>query len=355
MRCAETGRPSRSKISSFKRSWITGLTKSPGKPVPSPRQRPGSLYPRSRLLLCWTARTRPGRTSRSSRTHKKKKRKYSSPSSYDSSSFGSSPRTSPHRGRRHRSPEPRHRHHSRHCHHSRHRSRRSRSGDRRPTSSVSATPARASGSGLPADSLSLEQLLQQTFARFSAAKTALLAFPFPGISCGDGTCASRSSPASKGAHPCGRTAVMLLCAAPLVAPPSITWMLAPPRPRISPLGSPVRSARPQATDDEEVLSEHSGLEVHAQDDGPLDRDIEMQVEEPIPAPIPPPRPVPVQAALDTVSLGDPDDLPSDVSAWQATWSGDKFRFRVQARIQETRDGPSPGVSDHAGSNPFPDC
>ena len=65
VRCAETGRrrfgrPSRSRISSFKRSGITGLTKSPGKPVPSPRQRPGSRYPRSRLLLCWTARTRLG-------------------------------------------------------------------------------------------------------------------------------------------------------------------------------------------------------------------------------------------------------------------------------------------------------
>ena len=72
MRCAETGRrrsgrPSRSKISSFKRSRITGLRKSPGKPVPSPRQRPGSRYPRSRLLLCWTARTRPGLRPRAGR------------------------------------------------------------------------------------------------------------------------------------------------------------------------------------------------------------------------------------------------------------------------------------------------
>ena len=63
VRCAVTGRrrsgrPSRPKISSFKRSGITGLC--PGKPLPSPRQRPGSRYPRSRLLLCWTARTRPG-------------------------------------------------------------------------------------------------------------------------------------------------------------------------------------------------------------------------------------------------------------------------------------------------------
>ena len=85
-----------------------------------------------------------------------------------------------------------------------------------------------------------------------------------------------------------------------------------------------------------MLSEHSGLEVHAQDDGLLDRDIEMQVEEPIPAPTPPPRPVPVQPALDTVSLGDPDDLPGDVNAWRATWAGEKFKFRVPARIQETR-------------------
>ena len=62
----------------------------------------------------------------------------------------------------------------------------------------------------------------------------------------------------------------------------------------------------------------------------------MQVEEPIPAPTPPPRPVPVQPALDTVSLGDPDDLPGDVNAWRATWAGEKFKFRVPARIQETR-------------------
>lgn len=70
MRCAVTGRrrsgrPSRPKISSFKRSGITGLC--PGKPVPSPRQRPGSRYPRSRLLLCWTARTRPGLRPRTGR------------------------------------------------------------------------------------------------------------------------------------------------------------------------------------------------------------------------------------------------------------------------------------------------
>ena len=47
-------------------------------------------------------------------------------------------------------------------------------------------------------------------------------------------------------------------------------------------------------------------------------------------------PVPVQPALDTVSLGDPDDLPGDVNAWRATWAGEKFKFRVPARIQETR-------------------
>ena len=46
---------------------ITGLRKSPGKPVPSPRQRPGSRYPRSRRLLCWTARTRPGLRPRTGR------------------------------------------------------------------------------------------------------------------------------------------------------------------------------------------------------------------------------------------------------------------------------------------------
>ena len=129
---------------------------------------------------------------------------------------------------------------------------------------------------------------------------------------------------------------MLLRAAPLAAPPSVTQMLAPPRPGISPLGSSARSARPQPTDDKEELSEHSGLQVHAQDVGLLDRDIEMQVEEPTIATITPPRPVPVHPALDTVSLGDPNDLPGDVSAWRATWSGDKFRFRVPARIQETR-------------------
>ena len=120
------------------------------------------------------------RTSRPSRTHKKKKRKYSSPSSSESSSPGSSTGTSPDRGRRHRSPSPRYRHHSQHRHHSRHRSRRSRSGERRPTASVSATPARPSGSGLPADGALLEQLLQQTFSRFSTAKTALPPFPYPG-------------------------------------------------------------------------------------------------------------------------------------------------------------------------------
>ena len=271
------------------------------------------------------------RTSRPSRTHKKKKRKYSSPSSSESSSPGSSPGTSPDRGRRHRSPSPRY------SHHSRHRSRRSRSGERRPTASVSATPARPSGSGLPADGALLEQLLQQTFSRFSAAKTALPPFPYPGQGPAAATAPAPAAVAQlpKGLTPEEERAVMLMRAAPLVAPPSITRMLTPPHHGTLPR-SPSRSAQPQATDDEEVLSEHSGLEVHAQDDGLLDRDIEMQVEEPIPAPTPPPRPVPVQPALDTVSLGDPDDLPGDVNAWRATWAGEKFKFRVPARIQETR-------------------
>ena len=174
--------------------------------------------------------------------------------------------------------------------------------------------------------------------RFSAAKTALPAFPYPGPGPAAATAPAPApvAPLQKGLTPEEERAVMLLRAAPLVAPPSVTRMLASPRHGISPQGSPGRSAQPQATDDEEVLSEHSGLEVHAQDDGLLDRDIEMQVEEPIPAPVPPPRPVPVQPALDTVSLGDPDDLSGDVNAWRATWSGEKFKFRVPARIQETR-------------------
>ena len=267
------------------------------------------------------------RTSRPSRTHKKKKRKYSSPSSYES----------PDRGRRHRSPSPRYRHHSQHRHHSKHRSRRSRSGEHRPTASVSATPARPSGSGLPADGAALEQLLHQTLTRFTTAKTALPPFPYPGQGPAAATAPAPAAvaPLPKGLTPEEERAVMLLRAAPLVAPPSITQMLTPPRHGILPR-SPSRSAQSQATDDEEVLSEHSGLEVHAQDDGLLDRDIDMQVEEHIPAPTPPPRPVPVQPALDTVSLGDPDDLPGDVNAWRATWAGEKFKFRVPARIQETQ-------------------
>ena len=196
-----------------------------------------------------------------------------------------------------------------------------------PKASVSATPARASGSGLPADGSALEQLLHQTFFRFSAAKTALPAFPdpSPGPAAATATAPAAVAPLPKVLTPEEERVIMLLGAAPLVAPPRITRMLAPPCHGISPQGSPVRSAQPHATDDEEVLSEHSGLEVHARDDGLLDRDIEMQVEEPIPAPIPPPRPVPVQPALDTVSLGDPDDLQGDVNAWRATWSGDKSR------------------------------
>ena len=193
------------------------------------------------------------------------------------------------------------------------------------------------GSGLPADGALLEQLLQQTFSRFSAAKTALPPFPYPGQGPAAATAPAPAAVAQlpKGLTPEEERAVMLMRAAPLVAPPSITRMLTPPHRGTLPR-SPSRSAQPQATDDEEVLSEHSGLEVHAQDDGLLDRDIEMQVEEPIPAPTPPPRPVPVQPALDTVSLGDPDDLPGDVNAWRATWAGEKFKFRVPARIQETR-------------------
>ena len=259
------------------------------------------------------------RSSRPSRTHKKKKRKYSSPSSYESSSPGSSPGTSPDRGRRHRSPSPRYCHHSRHRHHS---------------ASVSATPARPSGSGLPADGALLEQLLHQTFSRFSAAKTALPPFPYPGQGPAAATAPAPAAvaPLPKGLTPEEERAVMLLRAAPLVAPPSITRMLTPPHHGTLPR-SPSRSAQPQATDDEEVLSEHSGLEVHTQDDGLLDRDIEMQVEEPIPAPTPPPRPVPVQPALDTVSLGDPDDLPGDVNAWQ----GKSSSFASQREFRKPGD------------------
>ena len=98
--------------------------------------------------------------------------------------------------------------------------------------------------------------------------------------------------------------------------------------------SPVRSARLQATDDEEVLQEHSGLEVHALDNGLLDRDIEMRVEEPVGPPVPPPRPVSAQPVFNTVSLSNRDELPGDVSAWRQTWSGDKFKVRVLERIQE---------------------
>ena len=223
------------------------------------------------------------------------------------------------------------RHHSRHRHHSKHRLRKSRSGERRPTASVSATPARPSGSGLPADGAALDQLLHQTLTRFTAAKTALPPLPYPGQGPAAATAPAPAAvaPLPKGLTPEEERAVMLLRAAPLVAPPSVTRMLTPPRHGILPR-SPSRSAQPQATDDEEVLSEHSGLEVHAQDDGLLDRDIEMQVEEPIPAPTPPPRPVPVQPTLDTVSLGDPDDLPGDVNAWRDTWAGEKFKFRVPA-------------------------
>ena len=306
MRCAETGRrrsgrPSRSKITSFKRSGITGLRKSPGKsrsqspakarepvpPVPSPIVL-DSPDPSEAEAPRWKKKD-VRRTPRPSRTHKKKKRKYSSPSSYESSSSGSSPGTSPDRGRRHRSPSPRYCHHSRHRHHSKHCSLKSRSGEPRPMASVSATPARPSGSGLPADGSALEQLLHQTLTRFSAAKTALPPFPYPdqGPAAATASAPAAVAPVPKGLTPEEERAVMLLRAAPLVAPPSVTRMLAPPRHGISP-GSPGRSAQPQATDDEEVLSEHSGLEVHAQDDGLLDRDIEMQVEEPIPAPTPPP-------------------------------------------------------------------
>ena len=154
------------------------------------------------------------RTPRPSRTHKKKKRKYSSPSSYESSSSGSSPGTSPDRGRRHRSPSPRYHHHSLH------RSRKSRSGERRPTASVSATPARTSGSGLPADGAALEQLLHQTLTRFTAAHcTTSISLSRPGTSCGNGTRAGRSSPASEGAHPGGRAGCHAFACSPAGSTP----------------------------------------------------------------------------------------------------------------------------------------
>ena len=199
MQCAETGRrrsgrPSRSKISSFKRSGITGKTRSqspakarePVPPVPSPivldsPDPSGAEAPHKK-------KRDVRRTPRPSRTHKKKKRKYSSPSSYESSSSGSSP-------------------------------------------------------------------------RFTAAKTALPPFPYPGQGPAAATAPAPAAVAllPKGLTPDEGQAVMLLRAAPLVALPSVTRMLTAPRHGILPR-SPGRSAQPQATDDEEVLSEHSGLE-----------------------------------------------------------------------------------------------
>ena len=246
MRCAETGRrrsgrPSRSKISSFKRSGINGLRKSPGKPVPSPRQRPRSRYPRSRRLLCWTARTpdSPGLRPRTGRretyaghpirpVHIRRKRGSILPLLLMSPLLPACP-PGPRQtedvdiGLRHLGTVT--------THHSKHRSRKSRSGERRPTASVSATPARPSGSGLPADGAALEQLLHQTLTRFTAAKTALPPFPYPGQGPAAATAPAPAAvaPLPKGLTPEEERAVVLLRAAPLVAPPSITRMLTPPR------------------------------------------------------------------------------------------------------------------------------
>ena len=265
MKCAETslwrsGRTSERRTSSSRRSGITGPTKSPGIPAPSPRQRPRSWYPRSRKLLCWTALPCQGPAGKQK-----------------------SPGSSPEQSHVHRSSVRKHKRHSRH------RSRRSRSRDRMPTASVSATPARSSGSGLPAD-----EILQPTLARMSAAKSALtgpLSRPVLDLAV--------VAPLLKGLTPEEERAVMLMRAARLADPLSVTRMLTPLHHGFSPLRPPCRSARLQATDDEEVLSMHSGLEVRAQDNRVLDRDIEMRVEEPV---VPPVTHPPLPPCVSTASV-----------------------------------------------------